>query len=164
MRNVAATISVVLGFLSAAAHASTLARIEEGFVPTEDGTRLYYEKVGSGKQTVIIPLRLFAFEAFKQIGDQFTVIAYDTRGRGRSDAIPDDEKAGKLGLQNDVADVERVRRHFQVGKTSLIGYSYAGLVIILYTMEHPDRVERLVQLGPVPMKFGTVCGRSHGQR
>jgi pimeloyl-ACP methyl ester carboxylesterase len=26
---------------------------------------------------------------------------------------------------------------------------------VMYTMDHPDAVERLVQLGPVPIKFGT---------
>jgi pimeloyl-ACP methyl ester carboxylesterase len=129
--------------------------IEDGYVPTDDGTRLFYQKTGSGSQVVIIPLRLYTFEAFKQLGDQYTVIAYDTRGRGRSDPIPDDQKSAKLSIQHDVADVERIRQHFNIQKASLIGYSYLGLMIVMYAMEHPDRVERLVQLGPVPIKFGT---------
>ena len=104
---------------------------------------------------VIIPLRLYTFEAFKQLGDQFTVIAYDTRNRGRSDPIPDEQKASKLSIQHDVADVERIRQHFKVKKASLIGYSYLGLMVVMYAMDHPDAVERLVQLGPVPIKFGT---------
>jgi pimeloyl-ACP methyl ester carboxylesterase len=37
---------------------------------------------------------------------------------------------------------------------SLIGYSYTGLMIVMYAMDHPDHVERLIQLGPVPIKFG----------
>ena len=36
-----------------------------------------------------------------------------------------------------------------------MGYSYLGFMVVLYAMDHPDRVERLVQLGPVPRKFGT---------
>jgi pimeloyl-ACP methyl ester carboxylesterase len=51
--------------------------------------------------------------------------------------------------------VERIRQRFDVHKASLIGYSYLGLMIVMYAMGHPDRVDRLVQLGPVPMKFGT---------
>jgi pimeloyl-ACP methyl ester carboxylesterase len=129
--------------------------IEEGYVETDDGTRLFYQKTGSGSQAVIIPLRLYTFEAFKQLGDEFTIIAYDTRGRGRSDPIPDDQKAAKLSIQHDVADVEVIRQHFKVQKARLIGYSYLGLMIVMYAIEHPDRVERLVQLGPVPIKFGT---------
>jgi pimeloyl-ACP methyl ester carboxylesterase len=135
--------------------ASAAPAIEEGYVETDDGTRLFYQKTGSGSQVVIIPLRLYTFEAFKQLGNEFTVIAYDTRGRGRSDPISDDQKAAKLSIQHDVADLERIRRHFKVQKANLIGYSYLGLMIVMYAMEHPDRVERLVQLGPVPLKFGT---------
>jgi pimeloyl-ACP methyl ester carboxylesterase len=137
--------------LAAAESAGT----EEGYVATDDGTRLFYQKIGRGSQVVIIPLRLYTFEAFKELGDQFTIIAYDTRGRGRSDPIPDDQKPAKLSIQRDVADVEVIRQHFKVQKASLIGYSYLGLMIVMYAMEHPDRVERLVQLGPVPIKFGT---------
>ena len=54
-----------------------------------------------------------------------------------------------------MADVERIRQHFKVKKASLIGYSYLGLMVVMYAMDHPDAVERLVQLGPVPIKFGT---------
>jgi pimeloyl-ACP methyl ester carboxylesterase len=133
--------------------ASVTPAIEEGYVETDDGTRLFYQKTGSGSQVVIVPLRLYTFEAFKQLGDEFTVIAYDTRGRGRSDPIPDDQKPAKLSIQHDVADVERIRQHFKAQKASLIGYSYLGLMIVMYAMEHPDRVARLVQLGPVPIKF-----------
>jgi pimeloyl-ACP methyl ester carboxylesterase len=129
--------------------------IQEGYVSTDDGTRLFYQKTGRGSQVVIIPLRLYAFEAFKQLGDGFTVIAYDTRGRGRSDPIPDEQKAAKLSIHHDVADLERIRQHFNVQGSSLIGYSYLGLMIVMYGMEYPDRVERIVQLGPVPIKFGT---------
>jgi pimeloyl-ACP methyl ester carboxylesterase len=135
--------------------ASVAPAIEEGYVETDDGTRLFYQKTGSGSQAVIIPLRLYTFEAFKQLGDEFTVIAYDTRGRGRSDPVPDNQKAAKLSIQKDVADLERIRQHFNVQKASLIGYSYLGLMIVMYAMEHPDGVARLVQLGPVPIKFGT---------
>jgi pimeloyl-ACP methyl ester carboxylesterase len=129
--------------------------LEEGYVTTDHGTRLFYQKTGSGSQVVIVPLRLYTFDAFKQLGDQFTVIAYDTRGRGRSDPIPDEQKAAKLSIHHDVADLERIRQHFNVQKSSLIGYSYLGLMIVMYGMEYPDRVERIVQLGPVPIKFGT---------
>jgi pimeloyl-ACP methyl ester carboxylesterase len=48
-----------------------------------------------------------------------------------------------------------VRRHFRVGRFVPVGYSYLGFMVVLYAMDHPDRVDRLVQLGPVPRKFGT---------
>ena len=161
MRSVTAVLMTVVTSVtvataqSRASQAGTPPKAEAGYVTTDDGTRLFYQKLGSGPQVVIIPLGLFTFEAFKPLADQYTVIAYDTRNRGRSDSIPDDQKASKLSIQHDVADVERIRQHFKVKKASLIGYSYLGLMVVMYTMDHPDAVERIVQLGPVPIKFGT---------
>ncbi len=127
-------------------------KFEEGYVATDDGTRLFYQKVGRGKHTLLIPARLFVFENFKQLADEYTVISWDMRGRGRSDAISDGQK---LSIHHDVKDVEQIRKHFKVNKATLIGYSYLGLMVVMYAIEHPDRVQRIVQIGPVPIKFGT---------
>ena len=134
---------------------STSPKIDEGYVPTNDGTRLFYQKVGNGKQTVIIPGGLFLFEDFKQFAKGRTLIFYDMRGRGRSDAIPDDRKSSTVSIFDDVKDIERIRQHFKVNRFSLIGYSYLGLMTVMYAMDHPERVERIVQMGPVPLKFDT---------
>jgi proline iminopeptidase len=125
---------------------------EEGYVQIPDGLRLYYRKIGSGKRVVIVPLRLFLFDNFKELGDQFTVISFDTRNRGYSSAVQDN---AKLTIDDDIEDIERVRQHFRVQKFSLVGYSYMGMGVVLYAMKYPQYVERLVQLGPVPLKYGT---------
>lgn len=125
---------------------------EEGYVPTADGLRLYYRKTGRGSRVVIVPLRLFLFDDFKQLGDNFTVISYDTRNRGFSSVVED---TAKLTLSGDIEDIESVRRHFNVKKFSLVGYSYMGMGVVLYAMKYPQYVERLIQLGPVPLKYGT---------
>lgn len=131
-------------------------RYEEGYIPTEDGTKLYYRKIGTGKQNVIIPSRLFVFDDFQRFaGKDRTLIFYDMRGRGLSEMIPDERKSELIGIYHDVKDVERIRRHFKVEKFSMIGYSYLGLMSVMYAMEHPGRVERIIQIGPVPLKFGT---------
>ena len=121
---------------------------EEGFITTPDGAKLYYQKVGTGKPTVIVPLHLFLYEPFKNIGK--TAVFYDVRDRGRSSRVED---TSTITLPQDVRDLETVRQHFGVEKVSLIGYSYAGMMVMLYTMEHPANVDRVVQLGPVGMKW-----------
>ncbi len=115
-------------------------KVEEGYVPTDDGTRLFFQKVGAGKQTVIIPGGLFLFDDFQRLATGRTLIFYDMRGRGRSDAIPDDRKKSLVSIQDDVKDVERIRQFFKVKKFSLIGYSYLGLMTVMYAMDHPERV------------------------
>jgi proline iminopeptidase len=113
---------------------------------------LYYQKVGTSPQVVIQPGRLFAFADFEWLGEHFTLISYDMRNRGRSELVADDSA---IGFPQDVADIETVRRHFGVERMSLLGYSYLGKIAILYALEHPARVERIVQFGPVPPGFGT---------
>ena len=125
---------------------------DTGWVAGADGVRLYYEKIGTGPRTVIVPGRLFLARDLAPLGDRHTLILYDMRNRGRSSRVED---GSLLTIQKDVEDLEAVRRHFRVERFVPVGYSYLGFMVVLYAMDHPDRVERLVQLGPVPRKFGT---------
>lgn len=127
-------------------------RVEEGYVTAGDGARLFYQKIGSGQQAVIIPLGFMLFEDFKRLAEGRTLIFYDMRNRGRSDAIAD---TSKLTIQHDVDDLEKIRQHFGLEKISLIGESYLGMMVVMYAMQHPQRVDRLIQIGAVPRKFGT---------
>lgn len=134
-------------------HSGMAAAPEEGYVAAPDGVRLYYQRVGSGKQTVIVPGRLFLAEDFKRLSKGRTLIFYDMRDRGRSDAVDDPKR---ITIQNDVEDLETIRRHFKVDKPDLIGFSYLGMMVVLYATQYPDHAGRIVQMGPVPRKFGTT--------
>ena len=125
---------------------------DTGYVPGPDGVRLYYERLGSGGTTLIVPGRLFLSRDLAPLARRHTLILYDMRNRGRSSRVED---GSLLTMGKDVEDLEAVRRHFRVERFVPLGYSYLGFMVVLYAMEHPDRVERLVQLGPVPRKFGT---------
>jgi proline iminopeptidase len=125
---------------------------DSGWIAGPDGVRLYFEKLGSGPRTIIVPGRLFLAHDLAPLAERHSLILYDMRNRGRSSRVED----GRLiTIQKDVEDLDAVRRHFRVDRFVPIGYSYLGLMVVLYAMAHPDRVERLVQLGPVPRKFGT---------
>lgn len=126
--------------------------LEEGYVTTPDGVRLYYVKAGRGARTVILPARLFTFDDFRWLAEDYTLISYDMRNRGRSETVAD---GSLITFEADVEDLETIRRHFQVEKFSAIGYSYLGKAIVVYAMQHPERIERLIQIGPVPLTFDT---------
>ena len=132
--------------------APTTPQVEEGYVTAPDGVRLFYQKVGDGRAKVIIPGRLFVYDDFKHLTRGRTLVFYDMRNRGRSDAVTD---TTAMGIRSAVSDLEAVRRHFGFERVSLVGYSYLGFMVVLYAVDYPDRVERIVQLGPVPRKFGT---------
>jgi len=131
----------------------------EGFIETAPGVRVFYQRFGAGKpRKLIVPGRLFVVDQYKSLASDFDIVMYDMRNRGKSSYVED---GATLTLENDVADLEAVRRHFGFEKTSVSGYSYLGKVVILYAMEHPQRVERIVQVGAVPMKFGTEYAKEH---
>lgn len=132
---------------------SVPSKVETGYVTSNDGTCLYYTKIGSGAGAVVIlPGRLFLFPEFQRLAKMRTLIFYDMRNRGHSNAVTD---VSKISLQHDADDLEAVRAHFGVEKPDLIGFSYLGKIVVLYATQHPNYVNRIVQIGPVARKFGT---------
>jgi proline iminopeptidase len=121
-----------------------------GFVTADDGARLYYEVVGDGPQTVVIPGRLFLLHSLRRLAPGRRLVFYDTRARGKSDPVNDPRRET---IMDDARDLEAIRRHFGAERISLVGYSYMGLLVALYAREHPEHVDRIVQMGPVPFRF-----------
>jgi proline iminopeptidase len=120
----------------------------EGHVTVEDGIRLYFHIVGNGSRTVIIPNGLYFLDDFKRLATGRTLIFYDLRNRGRSDAVTNGAKL-KDAIHHDVEDLEAIRRHFGVDQPDLIGHSYVGLTVALYAMTYPAHAGRVVQIGPI---------------
>ena len=126
--------------------------VETGYVASDDGLRLFYQKTGAGAQTVIVPYGFTLFKDFRVLAKGRTMIFYDMRDRGRSDEV---QNASKITIQKDVDDLEAVRKRFGVEKVSLIGESYLGMMVVLYAAQHPEHVTRIVQIGPASRRFGT---------
>jgi pimeloyl-ACP methyl ester carboxylesterase len=144
---------IAMATLAGAVAPAAAQKLQTGYVATPDGVRLYYAKVGNGRQTVIIPGRLFLLPDFLRLTARGrTLIFYDMRNRGLSDTVAD---PARIGIQNDVEDLEAVRSHFHAEKPDLIGFSYLGMMVVDYATQHPGHVGRIVQLAPVARKFGT---------
>jgi pimeloyl-ACP methyl ester carboxylesterase len=120
----------------------------EGHVTTPDGVRLFFQMRGTGPQIVLFPSGFHLADDFTYLAEGRTLIFYDVRNRGRSDAVADEARLAR-GVQHDVEDVEAVRRHFDVETVGLVGHSYIGLMVILYAIERPEHVTRVVQLSPM---------------
>jgi pimeloyl-ACP methyl ester carboxylesterase len=144
---------VFLTACNAPSEAPAPAAPEVSQVETATGVSLYVEKYGDGPNVVIAPGRLFMANEFRALAAQDrTLILYDMRNRGASSRVED---GAQITIMEDVRDIEALRQHFGAERISLIGYSYLGLMTALYAADHPDRVERLVQIGPVPRRFDT---------
>lgn len=124
----------------------------EGVVVADDSAHLYYHVVGQGQPVLIVPGALFLARDFARLSRRGTVVFYDMRNRGRSDRVAD---SGKISIQDDVRDLEAVRRHVGAERFIPVGWSYLGRMVLLYALEHPDRVERVIQIGPLSRVLGT---------
>ena len=69
---------------------------------------------------------------------------YDQRGGGRS-PVP---RETPVGWREHLADLEAIRVSLAIERLTLCGYSWGGLLALLYLLEHPERVERLALVSP----------------
>lgn len=75
------------------------------------------------------------------------LVYYDQRGAERS---PLDEGTAPGGYSVHVQDIDAVRSFLGEEKLSLCGYSWGGLLAMLYATQFPERVARLVLISPAP--------------
>ena len=73
-----------------------------------------------------------------------TLFYYDQRGGGKS-PVP---RETPVGWREQVADLEALRDHLKIDRLVLCGYSWGGLLAVLYLLEHPERIERLALVSP----------------
>lgn len=143
MKKFTSIVFVVLVSLSAVAGIPA----QEGYFLTPDKVRIFYKIEGNSPETLVAvhggPGN--SLESIRPDMEPLAkgrrVIYYDQRGQGRSELIKD---GNKLGYEQHVADLEALRAHFKLEKMTLFGNSWGGLLISLYAIEHPDRIERMV--------------------
>jgi proline iminopeptidase len=145
-----------------AASCATIPRPGEGDLTTPDGVRLHYRVAGARGPVVVLlhggPGSNYnaVWPDLTPLGERFTVVMYDQRGGGRSQLIKD---AAQLTAADHVRDLEAVRHHFGLERLTIIGESWGSGLALLYATAHPDRVERVVFLGPMPPTKATMTRR-----
>ena len=84
----------------------------------------------------------------------FTVVTYDLRGHGAS-PMP----GGEFGLDELVADLERVRERTGFESAHFAGHSLGGMIGPAYALKYPERVLSLGILSGIPQVLGTLTDR-----
>jgi proline iminopeptidase len=120
----------------------------EGFAFVRPGLHLYYRILGEegGAATVVVPNANWLWEALQPLAEGRRLILYDPRSRGRSSTVTDPRH---LSLEEDVADLEAIRRYFGLDRMILLGSSYHAAITALYAVENLERVERMLLVCPV---------------
>jgi len=124
----------------------------DGFVDLEEGLRLYYRSYGEGGETLVL-LHGGPGMSFMGVGpdliplaDRHRLVMYDQRGGGRSDRDPNETS---MTAETHVRDLETFRQALGLDRMTLIGHSWGCTLAAMYAARHPDRVERLLLIGPM---------------
>jgi proline iminopeptidase len=114
-----------------------------------NGVRLFTRQVGVGPLVIVLhggpgAHHDYLLPQYDQLAQGRSLFYYDQRGGGQSPVARDTP----VGWREHVADLDAIRGHLGLDRLTLCGYSWGGLLAILYFLEHPDHVERLALVSP----------------
>ncbi|HLB54139.1 MAG TPA: alpha/beta fold hydrolase [Gemmatimonadales bacterium] len=116
------------------------------------GIELFERRAGSGPEIIVLhggpgAHHDYLLPGFDRLAVGRTLVYYDQRGGGRSPVA----REVPVGWREQVGDLEALRILWGIERLSLAGYSWGGLLALLYAIEHPNSVERvgLVSCAPV---------------
>jgi proline iminopeptidase len=124
------------------------------FFTSFDGTVLSYQILGSGRPLLLVPGGPRASTYLENLGGldaHRALIRYDARGTGESQAPADPASYAYPSLAR---DVEAVRTELGAERLDLLAHSSGTVVAQAYAAAHPDRVARLILVGPGPDLYG----------
>lgn len=133
-----------LALLSVASLARAQATLEDKYFDS-NGVRLRYVEAGRGEPVVLVHGFTESLDAtgwvspeaiFDVLSRDFHVVAFDTRGHGKSDKPHDVDRYGAEMVE----DVARLLDHLGIRAAHLVGYSLGGYLVAKFAATHPDRV------------------------
>lgn len=130
---------------------SDVYRIQQGYVDA-NGVMIYYEEFGKGKPLMILhggPGASFDyfFPYLVPLAEHNRLIFIDERGSGQSQRLED---STKYTVGNMVEDVEAVRKALNLGKISLMGHSYGGVLAQAYALKYQQNLTHLILCSTFP--------------
>jgi proline iminopeptidase len=125
--------------------------IQEGFIDSR-GVLIYYMTVGRGAPLVIVhggpgASHDYFLPYLLPLARHNRLIFIDERGSGRSQKL--DDPSGYT-VENMVEDVEAVRQGLVLGKISLLGHSYGGVLAQAYALKYQNNLTHLILCSTFP--------------
>ena len=112
------------------------------------GKKIYYEIYGEEHSDTLLYLHggpgascLDFVNQAKALSRQIRIIILDQLGVLRSDAIAEDED---YSMEYQVEMFEEMRKSFGIGKWSILGHSYGGMLAVLYAHCYPESIHKVI--------------------
>jgi proline iminopeptidase len=118
---------------------------------TVNGVSLFTRTIGNGPEVVVLhggpgAHHDYLLPQFDRLARGRRLRYYDQRGGGRSPV----DRAVPVAWREQVADLAALIAYWDATPATLLGYSWGGLLALLFAVAHPDRVARLALVCPAP--------------
>lgn len=125
---------------------------------TVNGIRLFTRSVGAGPDVIVLhggpsASHISLLPALDELSNGRRLRYYDQRGCGGSPELA----TVPLDWQYHVSDLGELIDLWQIDKATVVGHSWGALLSLLYAIQHPKRIERLLLVTPAPI---TAVGRA----
>jgi len=119
--------------------------IQEGYVDAS-GVLIYYQIIGHGAPLMIVhggpgASHDYLLPYLLPLARGNKLIFIDERGSGRSEKLED---TAQYTVENMVEDVESVRQALHLGKISLMGHSFGGVLAQAYAFKYQQNLTHLI--------------------
>jgi proline iminopeptidase len=139
---------------------------QEGFVDAH-GVLIYYLSLGNGPPLVVVHGgpggdHSYFLPYLLSLARAHRLIFIDERGSGRSQRLQD---TSLYTVENMVEDVEDVRTALNLGKISLLGHSYGGVLAQAYALKYQQNLTHLILNSTFPStrQMNEVLAREKAQ-
>jgi proline iminopeptidase len=135
----------------AANNSASVYPIHEGFVDAH-GEMIYYMIVGRGAPLMIVhggpgASHDYFLPYLLPLARHNELVFIDERGSGRSQKLAD---PSGYTVENMVEDVEAVRQALNLGKITLLGHSYGGVLAQAYALKYQKNLTHLILCSTFP--------------
>jgi len=138
-------LGVLLLCASAAAQSPSVYPLQDGFVDAH-GVLIYYQTLGQGSPLLVVhggpgASHDYFLPYLLPLARRHRLIFIDERGSGKSEKLED---PSGYTVENMVEDTEAVRQALKLGRISLLGHSYGGVLAQAYALKYQANLTHLL--------------------
>jgi proline iminopeptidase len=116
-----------------------------------NGVSLFTRTTGEGPDVVVLhggpgAQHDYLLPQFDRLAPGRRLRYYDQRGGGRSPV----DRMTPVTWRDHVADLAALLAHWHAAPAAILGYSWGGLLALLFAIAHPEQVVRLALVCPAP--------------